>query len=241
MSNNMTKSRNSSFEVLRIISMFMIVLHHFIVHGIMNNPLYSDVFLNGSLCNRFFAWLYFPGGEVGVALFFMITGFFCINSEKIRIKKVILEVIFYAWLSLLIYTVLRIYGVEMELYIPWKDAKGFIIQSIIFPIRSGYFWFATSYVLLQLFLPVYNPFLKKLNNKGIILIITILLLFLLQSQFFIICLGYTKALFFYTIGGFIRKISENKPIKTRWWGGVHMFSVICNFMDSLRFYKVFLR
>ena len=60
MSNSRIENRNSAFELLRIISMFMIIQHHFIVHGLMNNPLFPDVFLNGSSVNRFFAWLYFP-------------------------------------------------------------------------------------------------------------------------------------------------------------------------------------
>jgi peptidoglycan/LPS O-acetylase OafA/YrhL len=29
----MSNKRNSSFELLRIVSMYLIVLHHFVVHG----------------------------------------------------------------------------------------------------------------------------------------------------------------------------------------------------------------
>ena len=38
----MVKSkRNSSFEILRILSMFAIVIHHFAVHGTLNPNFYN--------------------------------------------------------------------------------------------------------------------------------------------------------------------------------------------------------
>lgn len=36
--------RNSSFELLRILSMFAIVVHHFAMHGTLNPILYKDTF-----------------------------------------------------------------------------------------------------------------------------------------------------------------------------------------------------
>ncbi len=204
MNNTRIQNRNSNFELLRIISMFMIILHHFVLHGLINNPVFPDVFVQGNSINRFFTYLYFPGGEVGVALFFMITGYFCINSKKIRVKKVVLEVIFYSWLSFVLFFILKYVGVDFSHFFSPEQEKKFIYDSLIFPIRSGFFWFATSYILLRIILPVYNSFLEKLNKKGFLIMLAILLFALLQSQFFIVVLGYTKALFYYSLGGYIR-------------------------------------
>ena len=168
------ETRNSAFELLRIISIFMIILHHFVLHGLINNPVFPDAFVQGSSMNRFFAWLYFPGGEVGVALFFMTTGFFCIDSKKIKIKKVVMQVVFYAWLSLLLYYVLKSAVSGFTLPYSSQEIKKYVYGSLLFPVRSGSFWFATAYILLRLFLPVYNSFLEKLNKKGYLLVLAFL-------------------------------------------------------------------
>ena len=205
MNNNRIETRNSSFEILRIISMLMIIFHHFVLHGLINNPVFPDVLVQETYnLNRFFVWLSFPGGEVGVALFFMITGFFCISSKSIRIKKVILQVVFYAWISFAVYFILKHLGFDFSQSFSSEQEKKYIYESLIFPIRSGFFWFATAYLLLRIIMPVYNSFLRKLNKQGYLAVIAVLFLAFMQSQLFIVVLGYTKALFFYSIGGFIR-------------------------------------
>lgn len=212
--------RNSSFELLRIIAMLMIVFHHFVVHGLLNNSISPVDLTNGSNVNRFFVWLFFPGGEVGVALFFMITGYFCILSDKIKIQKVVFQVFFYAWFSLILYFSFRFFYNDYTVLLPWEQAKKSIIGYFLFPLRSSSFWFATAYILLRLFQPVLNCFLNKLNKKGYILFLCLMFMALLQSQMFIIVLGYTKALFFYSLGGFIRKyikISEKYKVGGRGW------------------------
>lgn len=209
MSNVRVETRNSAFELLRIFSMFMIIAHHCVNHGLINNPIFPGVFADGTNLNRFFAWLCFPGGEVGVALFFMITGFFCIDSKKIRIKKVVLQVAFYSWLSLCFYFTLKYLGFDFSNLFTSEVEKKYIIGSFIFPVRSGAFWFATAYILLRLFMPIYNTFLEKLNTKGFLLVLLVLFMALMQSQLFIVVLGYTKALFFYSLGGLLKKCKLN--------------------------------
>lgn len=67
------KKRISNFELLRIIAMFMIVLHHAIVHGVWlsNKHIIMTPLVDATIYN-FFAM----GGEIGVYLFVMITGYF---------------------------------------------------------------------------------------------------------------------------------------------------------------------
>lgn len=198
------KGRNSSFELLRIIAMLMIILHHLVVHGLLNNALVPVNITMGARGNNFFCLFFLPGGEVGVALFFMITGFFCINSDRIHLKKIVSEIIFYAWLTTSLYFIIRHYNEEYLRILPLSIAKDYILKAVFFPIRSGTFWFGTSYVILRLFLPVYNPFLKKLNKKGFLVLMFFLLIVFMQAQLLNVWLGFTKALFFYTIGAFIK-------------------------------------
>ena len=77
-------TRESNFELLRILAMLMIVASHYAVHGIG-----FDNWTTGSLVNRWCIAFFFSGGEIGVALFFMISGYFLIIKEKISVKKVV--------------------------------------------------------------------------------------------------------------------------------------------------------
>lgn len=75
--------RNSNIELLRIISMLMIVAHHYVFYGVEQNynPAISGiVFSSGTLINRCFSLFLLPGGVVGVAVFFIISGYFGIKN-----------------------------------------------------------------------------------------------------------------------------------------------------------------
>lgn len=93
------KPRQSSFELIRIIAMLMIIGAHYVGHGILKvrTPEAYSVFLSGETINRIISVLYSPGGKIGVALFFMITGYFLANrKDYIPQKKVVLQSFFYA-------------------------------------------------------------------------------------------------------------------------------------------------
>ena len=63
------KLRNSSFELLRITSMLLIVAHHFVVHGKFD--------LTASFSkNIFFLQSLSMFGKLGVNLFVLISGYF---------------------------------------------------------------------------------------------------------------------------------------------------------------------
>lgn len=99
MKNETLTKRQSNFELLRIIAMLMIVASHLACHGVQHvldeNIAYA-AYDSGSLANKIFTSFLNPAGTVGVALFFMITGFFLCKKEKGSIKKVTLEAAFYS-------------------------------------------------------------------------------------------------------------------------------------------------
>lgn len=71
------KSRNSSIELLRIIAMFMILMHHFIVHNVYdveNLPLGPK--------RVFFQLVMQGGGKIGVVIFFSISAWFFLDKEQ---------------------------------------------------------------------------------------------------------------------------------------------------------------
>ena len=74
--------RDSNFELLRIVSMFFIILYHLVYHSGYRGSNIIDL-------NNFFLNLLNSGGKLGVALFTMITGYYMIKSKDIKINCII--------------------------------------------------------------------------------------------------------------------------------------------------------
>ena len=96
------KERKSNFELLRILSMFLIVLTHCFEHTTWTNSsnMTSNILINITRL-----------GNVGVICFMLITGYFQSNS-KIKRKSLItliIEVLFYSVTITIIFYFFNIY------------------------------------------------------------------------------------------------------------------------------------
>lgn len=90
---NKMRERNSTIEMLRIFAMILVVMSHCAVHG--------GVVSNEAKISN---WFYI-GGEIGVAIFILISGYFMVD-EKVSMKKmlrIIGEVWFYTVTIMFIY------------------------------------------------------------------------------------------------------------------------------------------
>lgn len=76
------KVRSSNLELLRIVSMLLIIICHSSTHG--GFALAEQVLW----ANKLFLQLITFGGELGVCCFILITGYFMINST-FKIKKLL--------------------------------------------------------------------------------------------------------------------------------------------------------
>ena len=147
------KVRNSSFELLRIISMFCIVSFHFATHG------EFDFDTNTVTIPRL--WWYFlkMGGKFGVNVFVLVSGYFLITAkgELLNLKRILKfwgQVFFY---SVLVYFVFGMLGI-----IEFSSKP---ITNIVFPITFRLWWFASTYFVLYLLHPFINRLLTKLDKK----------------------------------------------------------------------------
>lgn len=143
-----TTKRVSNFELLRIIAIFIIILHHYCVHG---QQWYETTCINSVITQTLG---YF--GKIGVALFVLITGYF--NCEKnFNLKRLVLliaETVFY---SQLIYWSLY--------FISPASVENFKLSYVYFPIFHGTYWFISYYFILYLFSPVLNAAIKNFSHK----------------------------------------------------------------------------
>lgn len=149
---NARPPRNSSIELLRILSMLMIVFHHFSVHGGFEWDA-ASLSIPYFWCN-----LISMGGKIGVDVFILISGYFLVKREGPvfnfkRILKFWGQVFFY---SIVIYLLgLMVIG----------DLRTSSLIEVIFPITSSSWWFASTYFVLFLLHPFLNKLIACLDKR----------------------------------------------------------------------------
>lgn len=155
--------RNSSLELLRIISMVLIVAHHYAIHGFDRNLLDYNY-------NKYIIDFFIIGGKLGVNCFVLISAYFMIES-KITLKKlmklwteiwsysIVILIIFYIWLV-------------PDNFISFK-----VIIKNIFPVVYSQYWFMTNYIVLMILSPYLNKCIKMIDkdtHQSLILVLTIM-------------------------------------------------------------------
>ncbi len=200
------KVRQSNFELLRIVAMLMIIGSHLACHGVEHCLSEADayqIYSTGSLINRMMVSLLNPGGQIGVALFFMITGYFQINKKEPSILKVVLESVFYGLFAIALFVIVKLFFGGLSA-LETSAILTYVLKSLFIPATGGAWWFVSTYILLLLISPLLNVFLLKLNKKGFILAI-------LVAWVLWYAIAYTagapfydlqRGVFFYMIGGF---------------------------------------
>ena len=147
--------RNSSIELLRIIAMFMILMHHFIVHNgydVLKLPLGPE--------RIFFQLVMQGGGKVGVVIFFSISAWFFLDKEqtiKSNLKRVWImerELLFWSLTLVAFYLVFDRTDLGMKL----------MVKSIA-PLSMGLWWYATAYAIFLALLPFLSKGLKALGRE----------------------------------------------------------------------------
>lgn len=138
---NVKSMRSSNFELLRIISIIMIIVLHYLEYYTLENVQigtwnYYIVYLIESIC------------IMGVNCFILITGYFLISKEKIKIKKVINLVLIVAFYGFIFYFIMM-----------FINKTSFNIKDLIkamIPFIIGKRWFVRTYIILFLIAPYIN-------------------------------------------------------------------------------------
>lgn len=143
--------RESNFELLRILSICLIIAFHYVLKGKLSFE--SDTSFNKLLCDT---CNYF--GELGVNCFVLISGYFLSKSKSMfKLKKVLLfslQVLFYMVLSQVI-----LFAVKSP------DSNIFSFRSYAFPLLTNRFWFISAYVILYIISPYLNIVIDSINKK----------------------------------------------------------------------------
>ena len=156
----MNKERNYSFDLLRSLSMLLIILGHAIYHGLRHiySPEVYDLGIRlgdtTSMVNYGATQILGYMAEVGVNVFVLITGYFTIKAKPLReVADKAVGLTLRTWcFSLLLFGVALVFGVA--------KADGESIVHALAPVHSNSYWFITAYLAMLLV----SPFVVRLTS-----------------------------------------------------------------------------
>lgn len=222
--------RDARFDVLRMLAMYMIVVGHFVNHGIRfvlggESP---DVGFSDSMVGQVnFVLCQFLGyaTNVGPNLFFLMTGFFLVKPHGIpyTVKKA-----FRLWGVMVVYGVVC-YGLalagEREVFCWWTLFTQFL------PIHENTYWFMTVYVGVLLL----SPFLARVASVltkceyGVLLLVLLLMNFGQENFGYGVRYSGGMSLFFgiflFLVGGYV-KLHPINGVR-RWWCVGYLVLCLC--------------
>ena len=158
--------RASNIELLRIISMILIIMHHFSVHGCF--PFTPDLTFN-----KVFLQVFGLGGKAGVVAFVMITGYFMVSSS-FKLHK-FAKLVGQIW----IYSIAML-GVAMGLGLDTVTSRNMMLALLPIGAMS---WFAQNFLVLYLLTPIINRVLHWLQHTYyvILLVVSTVIWFLMPT------------------------------------------------------------
>lgn len=230
-------SRNSSIELLRILSMFAIVIHHYAYHSTFKWWVYNTQYSGALKVNLFLHFF----GKLGVDIFVIIGAYF-LCEKKFNFRRPI---------NLMLVTIFYSFGIWifLKFILRTKLLVPVSLKTILlpFPLPSGY-WFVYAYVIMLFAMPFLNIIINSLNKpKLVLLIIGLTFLWsILVVSFNIFSgkpdtsldnFGYTQTTFFfllYFIAAYIRKYS-GKILNSKKYTAIGsviglLLAVVCSYL-----------
>ena len=166
----MSKKRDSRIELIRIVSMVLIIAFHLTQNSGV------DVYKEDLSFNLFFNILFGIWGKVGVILFVTISAWFlvdvefktCLNTKIIKQIVLIIKAWFISITIILIAYALKIVDIDnrffaMELCTPFYYDK-----------YNGNYYFITVYLVLYMLVPFINRLIANISNKDLRLLVIVL-------------------------------------------------------------------
>lgn len=204
------KDRNTNLELYRIITMLLIVAHHYVLQSGLTSetgPIYNDL----TSIRSFFYLLFGTWGKIGINCFVLITGYFMCKSQ-ISIKKfvkLLAEILFY---NLTITSIFWISGYEA---FNLKD----LFKAII-PIRSIEQNFIGCYLIFYLFIPFLNMLIRQLSEKQHIAILALsIFTYVFFGTFHKVSMNYVSwFVVLYFISSYLRLYYKSWFDNTSLWG-----------------------
>ncbi|WP_300934494.1 acyltransferase [uncultured Muribaculum sp.] len=199
----MGKTRQSNFELLRIIAMVMVLFVHATTATFKGYPTHD-------ICasSPFQGWLRCELGLFGVQgvnIFVLISGWFGITLNVKRITGILFQVVFYRVLigiCFMLITSVSAYTILYDL------------------IPGNHDWFTACYLIMVIFTPPINEYISENKQKSILFVIILTIFQIIFGWIFPVWKDYNHGysaisfLILYTIGRILRNEYDNyRPVK----------------------------
>lgn len=234
------KDKLVNFELLRILSMFLVIVGHYIFHGLKSN----DNYINWDVTNVW-GWANYISMEliyiiacIAVNCYIMITGYFCISKTEYRwngIIKTILTTLFYSFVFLALAYYLN------------KDISNSMVVNSLLPIHQEQYWFVTAYVGLMMVAPFLSRLATMLNKRQYLFLLGVMFVLSFEYLYGRVYAGLRSIIFFsflYLIAGYVRLYGISPRWKERkglvviaLWIGLFAIATLTNiiFCDKTHF------
>jgi len=156
-----SRTRESNIELFRIITMLLIVAHHYVVNSGLttsDGPIFMDSLSWRSLFLLFFgAW-----GKIGINCFVLITGFFMckVGISSHKFFKLLFQVLFYRWIIALIFLCTGYQAFSLPQ-----------LLKILVPISDVGTGFTNAFLVFFLFIPFLSIGVNSMNEKQHLLLL----------------------------------------------------------------------
>lgn len=221
-------NRSSSIELLRIVLMSMIVLWHFVVHGV--GMAHDDIYAEGlyNWTHMFIA----PFLCFHVNCFIFISGFFGITLRKEKLLSLLLMLFFYGVVTMFADPIINKGSAFIETF-HWDSWQW------MFPFSDGGWWFMTNYLALMILSPLINKGVDALSKRHFTIVLSLLFLFIVSGFKYIGSGVFDKGylfLFMYLLGRYLNKY----PVKSVEFncGKILVFSITCLILYMLYYSHV---
>lgn len=220
-----TLLRNSNLELYRIISMLLIIAHHYVVNSGLtaeDGPVYSNLW---SLPSQFLL-VFGSFGKIGINCFVLITGYFMCKSQITAKKfvKLFFELMFY---KLVLFSVFWISGYEP-----------FTIKSFLYaivPFKSISQNFTGTFLMFYLSIPFLNILVNNMSEKQhvrLLLLCSFIYIILGSVPLFTVTMNYVSwYIVLYFIASYIRLYPKNIYNNTKLWGYATLCCVIISMLS----------
>ncbi len=218
--------RNSAFELLRIVAMFMIVWGHCMMATAKDKEPYL-----GTLDN--IGWFVGAFTVCAVNLFFLLTGYFA-QSKNYKWNRIV-----YIWFKTILYSVGTYFIVTLlNGNFEWKT-----MFSFCFPVLFKKYWYMQVYVVLAFLAPYIAYTLEHLDKKRHTILIVVLLLFFCVHETFIkvsMTLDQTQgygimwACTLLVVGNWLKRYGDQyvRRISGVWWNLAYIIISILIFLSN---------
>ena len=150
-SDNLFSMRSSNFELLRILSMLLVLIVH-ADYLALGAPSVLDI--STSFCSSFMKAFIEAMACVCVNAFILISGWFGGRFKVIRLAELLFQVFF---INIVLFVLMGTMGFTDSL------SAGDWIRLIL--LRSNAYWFVKAYIILYVFTPVLNSFADNCSRK----------------------------------------------------------------------------